>query len=360
MMWIVLLILVVVAVMVVLWPLGGSVATPADPDIDFFYTQTARIDRDVQRQLLRPEEAEETRLMAARLLLQTKSPELSSNDTASASLARRKWIALACVVLIPAIAFGLYAELGDARFGADGSPQVVQPNAASQNPLVAAVEKIEAHLKTSPDDGKGYEVLVAAYNRLGRREDAVHAAQKAMELLGETAERQAVLAETLIFAADGHVTDAARQAVARAVELKPDLPVAVYYQAFVAEQDGAPDKARDLLSNLLKNAPSDAPWRLSVERYLDKLQNTGQTAASGDIPDSALPMVKTMVAGLAEKLKHNPDDLEGWLRLIRSYSVRHQTDEARQALKQAQVQFGAQPPQMQRLKDLGVEQGLGD
>jgi len=103
-----------------------------------------------------------------------------------------------------------------------------------------------------PTDGKGYEVLVAAYNRLGRRDDSVHAAQKALELLGETAERQAVLAETLIFAADGKVTEAARQAVERAAQLQPDLPMAIYYQAVAAEQDGSPDKARDLLANLLK------------------------------------------------------------------------------------------------------------
>jgi len=71
-------------------------------------------------------------------------------------------------------------------------------------------------------------------------------------------------------------------------------------------------------------------------------------------------MVKNMVAGLAEKLKQDPDNIEGWLRLIRSYSVLHQNEEAKQALKQAQTQFAAQPQNMQRLKDLAVEQGLGD
>ena len=359
MIWIVLLILCVVAVMVVLWPLSGSVETPADADIVFFHSQTARIAADVQRQLLGTEEAEEARLMAARLLLHNKSSALSENHEPNRALTRRKWTALGCLCVIPIVAFGLYGKLGDPRFGADAPAPIGQDASAMQDPMVVAVEKIEAHLKAVPEDGRGYEVLVAAYSRLGRRDDAVHAAQKALELLGETADREAVLAEALTFAADGKVTEAARQSIDRALSLNPQSPMAVYYQAVGAVQDGFPDKARDILANLLASSPVDAPWRPSIERFISQLSASGNDKPP-ELPATSLPMIENMVAGLAEKLKKNPDNIEGWLRLIRSYSVLHRGDEARAALQQAQAQFVAQPQQVQRLKALAVEQGLGD
>lgn len=46
-------------------------------------------------------------------------------------------------------------------------------------------------------------------------------------------------------------------------------------------------------------------------------------------------MIEGMVAGLAERLKAAPDDLDGWLRLSRSYMVMRRFGEAVKALQQA-------------------------
>jgi cytochrome c-type biogenesis protein CcmH len=43
-------------------------------------------------------------------------------------------------------------------------------------------------------------------------------------------------------------------------------------------------------------------------------------------------MIEAMVASLDEKLKANPNDPEGWKRLVRSYVVLGRADEARNAL----------------------------
>ena len=40
-----------------------------------------------------------------------------------------------------------------------------------------------------------------------------------------------------------------------------------------------------------------------------------------------------MVAGLDEKLRQNPRDPEGWMRLVRSYVVLGKADQARDALR---------------------------
>eukprot|EP01037_Dinobryon_pediforme_P013998 gene13998-14116_t len=341
--------------MVVLWPLSRAVPLAVDADIAFFHTQTARIAADLQRELLGPDEAEETRLMAARLLLQTKSPDNQDEYSAASGLIRRKWISLGSLFIIPAVAFGIYAKLG-----ADLPSTGLASGADAADPMIAAVAKIEGHLAAFPKDGMGYEVLVPAYERLGRYEDAVNAARKSNELLGETAERQAMLAEALIYAADGKVGDQARKALDRALQLKPDLPIAVYYQAAAAEQDGHPEQARSMLAALLRQATPNAPWRASVETYFNKLSQTTGDASPGQLPADSMPMIKDMVDGLAAKLQQDPDNIEGWLRLIRSYSVLHQTEDAKKSLLTARTQFAARPQELQRLKDLAVEQGLGD
>ena len=46
-------------------------------------------------------------------------------------------------------------------------------------------------------------------------------------------------------------------------------------------------------------------------------------------------MIEAMVSGLAERLKDQPDDVEGWLKLIRSYVVLGRADDAAEAARDA-------------------------
>ena len=46
-------------------------------------------------------------------------------------------------------------------------------------------------------------------------------------------------------------------------------------------------------------------------------------------------MIEGMVAGLAVKLEENPSDLQGWIRLARSYNVLEQPMKARDAMARA-------------------------
>ncbi|WP_420959915.1 c-type cytochrome biogenesis protein CcmI [Brucella sp. IR073] len=49
--------------------------------------------------------------------------------------------------------------------------------------------------------------------------------------------------------------------------------------------------------------------------------------------DSAAAQINAMVAGLDARLAQNPDDLDGWKRLVRSYLVLNRRDDAASALK---------------------------
>ncbi len=67
--------------------------------------------------------------------------------------------------------------------------------------------------------------------------------------------------------------------------------------------------------------------------------NTEQIVAQ---KNSKMPDVKAMVAGLAERLKQQPDDPEGWLMLGRSYKYMQQYDKAAEAFAQAHRLMGDQ------------------
>ena len=50
-----------------------------------------------------------------------------------------------------------------------------------------------------------------------------------------------------------------------------------------------------------------------------------------------------MVDGLAARLKANPDDPAGWVRLVRAYQVLGETDRRDAALAQARRRYAARP-----------------
>jgi cytochrome c-type biogenesis protein CcmH len=66
-------------------------------------------------------------------------------------------------------------------------------------------------------------------------------------------------------------------------------------------------------------------------------------AAAGEMDtQSRQQMIEGMVDGLAARLKENPDNFEGWMRIIRSYVVLDQRQAAEAALATALKRF---PPE---------------
>lgn len=80
------------------------------------------------------------------------------------------------------------------------------------------------------------------------------------------------------------------------------------------------------VSDKSSEAPSAAPRGPSAEQM---------RAAQDMSPEERREMIEGMVAGLANRLKENPNDLQGWVRLARSYDVLRRPAEARDAMAQA-------------------------
>ncbi len=69
-------------------------------------------------------------------------------------------------------------------------------------------------------------------------------------------------------------------------------------------------------------------------------------------------MIQGMVAGLAERLEGQPDDLDGWLMLIRSYAVLQDVDRAEASVNKAYAHFDGQPQQRAAIRSIAAEFGI--
>jgi cytochrome c-type biogenesis protein CcmH len=83
------------------------------------------------------------------------------------------------------------------------------------------------------------------------------------------------------------------------------------------------------------------------------------TAASDMSPEQRTTMIRGMVARLAERLKQDGSDVEGWLRLLRSYAVLGDKDQARAAAGDARRALASEPAKLRKvdefIKELGLE-----
>jgi cytochrome c-type biogenesis protein CcmH len=361
MVWFVLAGMAACAVLAALWPLlrpsRNAKADPAANEAAFYKAQLEEIRRDVERGLLPQGEAESARAEAARRLIAAASGPVQAPRPAPRY---RLAAAVLIAVGLPAIAFPLYARLGQPRMPDEPlASRKVTPQ--TDGGIEAAVAAVEARLTAKPDDGKGWAVIAPVYMRLERYSDAAHAYAEALRLLGEEPLRRSAYGEALVAAAGGVVTDEARQAFDRALAEQPGQPQARYYAALATEQDGKKaDAIRDYQS-LLADSPPDAPWRSVVNARLAALK--GEPAPVTDaaaIPEAQRPMIEGMVSKLATRLASNGGGIDEWSRLIRAYTVLHEGDKARAALVDAHKALASDAGAVASLDALARDLGLGD
>lgn len=374
MIWLILAFLTGVAVMAVLAPLamrGGS-KDAAAADVAFFEEQLAEIERERAEGGLDAAEAEAAKTEAARRLLRAEaSPKAGTSRSRKMALVA----ALLAIVAIPAISLPLYLRLGHSEMP-DMPLTARLESAPGRDDLAVAVARIEEHLRQHPEDGRGYEVVAPYFLRTGRGEDAIRAYSEALRLLGATPERHAALGEARVVIAKGMVTAEAKKDFEAAAALDPKAPMAQYYLAVAAAQGGEKDKAIEIFSRMIADAPTGAAYIKAVEAQLAGLRGETPSAgapspvAQGPASEqgkaiAAMPadqreaMIRSMVARLASRLEARGDDVEGWLKLIRAYSVLAETEKAKEAVTNARKALADKQPDAARIEALAKELNIG-
>ena len=372
--WFILAGMTAAAVLGLLWPMSRRTADPMREEAEtgvatetaFYEDQLSEIDRDLERGLIAPDEAEAARAEAARRLLRASREETKAGDTlrlAEPRLRRRRAasaFALSTIPLVALIAYGLY-----------GSPELPAQTEADRmaarggnDELAKAVGQIETRLARNPDDLRGWQVLAPVYMRTGRFDDAARAYGQIARLTGGSAEALSDQAEALTAAGDGTVSPRAKALFAQALEKDPRSPKARFYIARAAEQVGDTQEAIAQLTTLEAGSPPDAPWLGAVRSALARLKGepappSAQAPAARTIPADQQAAIRGMVDGLDTRLKAGGGTPDEWVRLIRSRTVLGERDQALAALARARTALAGDPQGLAHVEASGRELGLG-
>lgn len=371
--WFVFALMSAAAAFAVLWPLGRkSAALPPDAGLGIYKEQLAEIDRDLAGGVIAKEEADAARIEVSRRLLASQDREMGGAQVAPSGQFARRGVALIALIVLPAAAIIFYARIGEPNLL--GQPLAMRNLApVASGSLGELVAKVEAHLEKNPGDGKGWEVLAPVLMRLGRFDDAVRAYRNVIDTLGESASRRADLGEAISASANGVITAQAKTEFERAVALNITEPKAQYFLGIAARQDGRPNDAIAIWDKMIADAPPNAPWLMSVRKALADLRgvplppqndaargpNAADIEAAAAMPDKDRnEMIRGMVAQLADRLAKNPDDVDGWLRLIRSYMVLGEQSSAQAALAKARQALGGNAEQLTKLNEGAAKFGF--
>lgn len=355
------------AVWAVLWPLarrgsdlrGGS-------DLAVYRDQLAEIERDRAAGLIAENEAAGAQVEVSRRLIAAADTQAPAPTDAVSATWRRQAVAVAALILLPLGAAAVYVALGSPSLP-DQPLAARLADARGNHSIDTLITQVEDHLTRHPEDGRGWEVIAPVYLRLGRFEEAVKARRNAVKLNGATAERESALGEALVFAANGVVTAEAKAAFERAIALDANGVQARYFLGLAAEQDGDRTQAAATWRALIAAAPPDAPWLDLLRSALARVEGRagGGGAAGGPNvdasndqaaaqlgPEQRKAMIEGMVNRLSERLHRDGADVDGWLRLVRSYMVLGEPDKARAAAVDARRALAGDAVKLRRLDDL--------
>lgn len=344
------------------WP-PANTPTRADYDIKVFRDQLHELERDKARGLIADQDATAARIEIERKIL---AADANQGGGGSDSADRPAAIAAAIVlgVAAPALAFGMYAYLGSPALPDQPlASRAGDMRTAGQQEfdLRAGVEQMGLRIQQDPSDLAAWLELGGMLMALGRTDDAVEAFSWAVRVSGDDPAVRSLYGEALVRASSGVVTEEAHATFAAVVGDAPLETRARYYLALADYQAGKLERALAAWQSLATEATPDAPWRAVVVARIREVAgeldrdpvalvpdaripdargpDDGDLAAAQEMtPDQQQAMIRSMVDGLAARLQDSPHDVEGWLRLARSYTVLGEPDRAIDAYANANEQ----------------------
>ncbi|RYF94383.1 MAG: c-type cytochrome biogenesis protein CcmI [Caulobacteraceae bacterium] len=324
-----------------------------DPGLAVHRRQLAEIDDLVARGLLSPAEQAEVRAEAGKRLL-------AADDVGRpATLAGGRAIATAAAVLAPLMAFGIYLVVGSpGRADAPMAARIAAWSKADPDTLTAA--QIAAALtevaKKTPNDPKLLQLLAKARLESDDPFGAAKALRQAVAAEPRNPELWTQLGELFVLTGNGEIGLDARKAFGEAQRLDPGAASPRYHLGLADIADGKPAQGLATWRALLADLLASDPRRDGLAAEIAEVSRTGrppapqqQQAALPAGPDMG-PAIRGMVDGLAARLEADPNDPEGWARLVRAYGVLGEISKRDAALARARSLYKDQPQVLDALK----------
>jgi len=358
----------------------------AEYDLAIYKDQLRELEEEVKAGAIPESEAAAARNEIARRILGADTARRKAEGALKeqSTPTEKAIAAIAAIIVVPALAYGVYLQKGAPEMP-DMPIARRMAEAARHNDVSALIRRVEERLARHPDDIQGWLALAPVYSRQGRHAKAANAWRNAIRLSKKPdADLYNALGEAVVYANDGKLVKEARAAFAKALKLAPGNPMSRYFLAQADIQDGKRDKALAALKKLLTDLPKDFGGRGLIERQIAALEGKPATArkpaaapsrtgeggptqeqikarlaATKDMsPQARQEMIRNMVDGLEQKLHENPDNLGGWLRLIKARAVLGEKDRARAALEKARQAFSGKSEALDALGRLAEKLGL--
>lgn len=329
----------------------------ADGDATLFLyrRQLAEIDDLAARGLIAPEERRGAHAEAVRRLLS--AADATSAEWTVRPLDRR--LALAAAGGTPLIALALYLAVGSPGYADQPYVQRLADWRASSPaqldaPRMAAV--LRAVTQERPDDPEPYHFLAIAQMASGDAPAAVRALREAISRAPQRADLWESLGEALMLQAEGQVTPAAARAFQEAVARDPQAATARFHLARAQIEAGQVAEGLTAWRALRSDLPADDPRRDVLAAAIAEVEAGPAPEAAPALPDATA--IQAMVDGLAARLAAEPDNPQGWVRLVRSYAVLGQTAARDAALAQARARYADDPAILKQLADAAETETL--
>ncbi|MDB5447112.1 MAG: hypothetical protein JWQ97_2429 [Phenylobacterium sp.] len=307
-----------------------------DPTPAVYRRQLAEIDELAGRGLIGESERRIAHAEAARRLLgAADAPALAWSTDGEG---RRP--ALIAVVVASAAALAIYLVVGQPGMGDQpfakrlAAWRAADPASLTAPQLAAVLERLT---RDHPRDPQGFRYLAIAEGASQNPAGAVRAMRHAVQLAPQRADLRELLGEAEVAAANGEVSPEAEAAFRQAVQRDPQAFAARFHLARAQIARG--DKSGGLAAwrALLADMPTQDPRRPTLVEAIADAE--GQPRGAPALPQDQLAMIRGMVEGLAQRLKANPDDAEGWVRLVRAYAVLGDTARRDETLAEAKARY---------------------
>ena len=235
-------------------------------------------------------------------------------------------------LLLAAVALFMLA-IGGGTYYLLGRPHLALREAQGLNSrdMGALVPYLIQRVRQDPNDVRAWRYLAQAYMSANDARDAAKALTREIALTGKgDPELDAAYGEALVVENGGTVPAEAEEAFNNALKIDPHSAPARFYLGLAKASRNDRPGALALWQSLLADIPTDVPLHQMLVDRIAMLTSQGPGGA---------PNPRAMVEMLAARLKADPNDALGWVRLMKAYTVLGETEKAKQALADARKAF---------------------
>ena len=370
----------------------------SETQLAIYKDQLSEIERDEARGTLTADEAKRLRTEVSRRILTADDAQTIAPKSMSAT----EVAVVVAIVVVTLLGGGLwtYAKLGVP--GYDDLPRAERfaraaemlENRATQedvwNRLPAEVlneaegqytdlvKKLRETVEKRPDDIEGHRILVGVETGLENYRAALRAQQRILDILGGQAGAEDFFeyAQLMIFASGMYVSPEAEAALRAALARDPANEGALYYMGLMMLQNDRADVAFSAWRRLLNEGDPEAPWQQFISQDIEEVAamagavnfelpaprlkepsaadiEAASDMSAGDRED----FIRSMVAQLSDRLATEGGSAAEWARLISSYGILGEVENAKIIWTEAEAVFVGDQGAMDQLRAAAKKAG---